>query len=218
MFQPKSLAGIAGAHVCNQDDEFKLCVKIIATEKAITKRRRHRQAMSFTRAVVSPSGRDYAVMKRWAVDFKRVHMQHRQPIDHYRWDFAQACVDGHPDPSVLLPRDYLARRGGADDEVDRVVKAVTKSWALLDRDGIPRREARIPERRQVHDLCFDAIRECLAHRRLYSLDRKAEMRCRHNAGTNMICWRPPCGPPEVRSDGDRHVPPGLADTLFWDSD
>ncbi|KAH7668187.1 hypothetical protein AAVH_19817 [Aphelenchoides avenae] len=208
MFPLKSLAAIAGTHVCDQDDEFKLCVKILATEKAVTKRVRRNYV---------PSARGYAVKKRWAVDFKRVHMQGRQPLCFYRWALARACVNGHPNPVELLPSGYLASRRRADDEISRTVASVNKSWARLDRAGIPHREAGIRERRQVHGLDFETIRACMGDRLTHRLDKPEEMRCRHNAGRNGTCWRPPCGPPLPRMSDDKDVPESLND-IFWDSD
>ncbi|KAH7717162.1 hypothetical protein AAVH_15419 [Aphelenchoides avenae] len=209
MFQPKSLVTIAGAYLCDQDDDYKFSVKALATEKAVARRIRRNYV---------PSARGYAVKKRWAEDFKRVHMRAQEPIYYLSWDLAAAYVNSHPDPAQLLPRGYLQARGGADDEVSRTLGAVNKSWQLLDRTGIPQRDAPIIERRQVHGLPFETIRACMLHRQTHGLDKKAEMRCRHNAGTNQTCWRPPCGPPLPKPPaGDKNVPESL-DDIFWDSD
>ncbi|KAH7710858.1 hypothetical protein AAVH_21848 [Aphelenchoides avenae] len=102
MSQPKSLAAIAGAYLCNQDDDFKFCVTAIATEKAV---RAFRQGRPFTNRLLPARG--YGVMKRWAENFKRVHVEVREPVYYLRWDMAKVYVDGHPNPAELLPHGYL---------------------------------------------------------------------------------------------------------------
>ncbi|KAH7724290.1 hypothetical protein AAVH_08178 [Aphelenchoides avenae] len=168
MFQPKSLAAIAGAQLCNQDYDFKFCVTAIATEKAV---QAFRQGRPFTNRLLPARG--YAVMKRWAEDFKRVHVEGREPVYYLRWDLAKVYVDGHSNPAELLPHGYLWQFGPlssskrADDEINRTVRVVTEAWALLDFKSIPRREVGCPERRQVHGLGPKTTDACMWELRDY---------------------------------------------------
>ncbi|KAH7724291.1 hypothetical protein AAVH_08179 [Aphelenchoides avenae] len=209
MFQPKSLVALAGAEACKLelDDDLKFCVEAIATETVFTRRIRRNYV---------PSARGYALKKLWAEDFKRVHMQGRDRIHYLHWELARACVSGHPNSAQLLPRGYFDPRGGADDDVCRTLWAVNKSWALLDRAGVPHKDVRIQGRRQVHGLTPETILACLRQRQMHSLDKPTEMQCHHYGGTNNVCWRPPCGPPTPGpTGGDKDVPESL-NAIFWD--
>ncbi|KAH7710859.1 hypothetical protein AAVH_21849 [Aphelenchoides avenae] len=207
MLQPKSLTAIACAQACKLDDDLKFCVEAIATEKAFSKR----IIPSYV-----PSTQGYALKKLWAEDFKRVHMQGRERVHYLYWELARDCVDGHPNPADLLPPDYFSE-AGAEHKVCRTLRAVNKSWTLLDSAGFPHQDVRIQGRRLVHGLSPETILACLRQRRLQNLDKPAEMQCHHYGGTNNVCWRPPCGPSTPRRFCNKHVPKTLED-LFWLSD
>lgn len=183
-FQPKSLLSLASNKLRIMDVGFRFCVWAHATQAAAIRRVQYHH---YTLLV----GHKFVVMVRWAEDFKRVYMEGREPIPAILWDTAAEFVRQHPNPYRLLPAKYLDLNGRADAMIKRVHKCVAHCWRLADKDLIPRFDAKVPSRRPVDGLHETSVRECLLHRYHFYMDERAEIRCPHDGGTNLVCWQHP---------------------------
>ena len=102
----------------------------------------------------------FPLMKRWDVEFRRVHCKGHGAngvIKEVWWQAAKAFVDSHANPAELIIPEALGFGGCLIEEVHRTNIRVQWVWYALDNVGAP---PAVDGRREVVGLSYKAVKSC----------------------------------------------------------